>query len=485
MRHIKSILSLLIMVSILPLCSLAQNKDALDEVVRDLAQDESMVHASLSVCVHNVTHNSVVYTYEAHRSLIPGSLTKLFTTALGFKTMGSDFRFKTTLAYSGSIDDKGTLHGNLYIIGGGDPLLGSYRYRQTCPDSLFASWLRAVQSQGIKAIDGKICYDATIFDNQPLHDSWQYGDIGNYYGSGVCGLNFHENMYFLYFKAGSKRGYPAEIVGTSPTPLDIRNQNEVLTGDANSGDQVIVYGDPFSSVRLCRGTVPLGKTKFPIRASLPNPAARCAEQFALYLRNNKINVASYVSEVFSQGTTLHTILDYYSNPYYVIAQYTNLTSNNMYAECIYKYLGYMKYGKGSYTNGARVMADFFREQNLNTGGVNLVDGSGLSRNDRVTADFLCRFLNEVSYMPIYNDFSNSLGVVGQSGTVKNMLPNLPGNVTVKMKTGTMDGVKSYAGYVTTAKGELLSFAVISNGYDCTGNEMKAKLEKVLYKIAAL
>ena len=484
MRKIKLFISTLLISLTLPVCSIAQGTVALDNVVHRVAEDPSMVHASLSVSVHNVTHNSVVYTYEAHRSLIPGSLTKLFTTAVGFKTLGSDFRFKTTLAYDGNIDEKGVLHGNIYIIGGGDPLLGSYRYQGTCPDSLFTAWLHDIKTAGIKSVDGRICYDATIFDNAPLHDSWQYGDIGNYYASGISGLNFHENMYFIYFDSKNKKGFP-EISGTSPDKLGIRNQNEVRIAGANTGDNVIVYGDPFTPVRLCRGTVPEGKSRFPIRASMPNPAARCAELFALFLRENNVNVSSAVSEVYSRADNLTTIQEHYSNPYYVIAKYTNLTSNNMYAECIYKYMGYKEYGKGSYANGARVVNDFFRENNLNTAGVNLVDGSGLSRNDRVTADFLCQFLNQVSHMPIYNDFSNSLAIVGQSGTAKNVLPNLPSSVTMKLKTGTMTGVKAYAGYVMTTKGELLSFAVISNGYDCSDAAMKNMLADILYKIAEL
>lgn len=467
-------------------CTLrAQTREDIEHTVNTVLQDPSMRHASLSVAVYNITHSSTVYTYDADRSLVPGSLAKLFTTAIAFRNLGGDFRFHTTLAYAGDIDKEGKLHGNLYIIGGGDPLLGSYRYKQTQPDSLFAAWYKALKSHGIKTIEGKICYDISIFDDQPLLDSWQYGDVGNYYGSGAWGLNFHENMYFLYFKAGDKIGLPAQIVRTQPAVLDIRNLNEVLTGRSDSGDQVVVYGDPTTNTRLCRGTIPLGSKAFPIRASLPNPAAQCAEQFARYLRNHQINVTGAAAEAYSRVEDTHVLLDYYSNPYYVIAQYTNLTSNNMYAECIFKYLGYNSYGKGSYANGAKAVADFFKDNKLDIGGVNIVDGSGLSHNNRVTANMLCSFLSTVSHMPIYNEFSQSLGVVGESGTVKNLLPQLPSNVVVKMKTGTMDGVKSFAGYVTTAKGELLSFAVISNNFDGYGRDMSRRLESILYKIAAL
>lgn len=466
------------------LMTFAQTKE-LENVVNSIQNETPFRHASLSVSVYNITHKANVFSHDAQRSISPASLNKLFTTAVGFEKLGSDFRFKTTLAYSGNIDEKGVLHGNIYIIGGGDPLLGSYRFRQTTPDTMFAQWKKAIASQGIKSIDGRICYDATIFDDQPLHDSWQWGDIGNYYSSGVSGLNFHENMYFIYFNPDGQLGYPASIASTSPANIDIRNINEVVTGAAGSGDQVIVYGAPGTKERLCRGTVPLEKKGFPIRASLPNPGETCASLFSTYLRNNGINVESYVSEAFSRQKDLHPIIDFNSNTYYIIAQYTNLTSNNVYAESIFKYLGYKLYGKGTYSNGAKAITDFFKAHSLESSGVRVVDGSGLSRLNRVTTDFVCRFLNEVSHMPIYNDFSMSLGKIGESGTVRNMLKDLPSNVDMRVKSGSMDDVLGYAGYVTTPKGELLCFSIIANGFDCSGKQAKQKMEKIIYEIAKL
>lgn len=477
---------LIILPLLLLTCSTwAQNATELERVVNSVQDEVSFRHASLSVSVHNITKNQAVFHHDAQRSISPASLNKLFTTAVGFEKLGSNFRFKTSLAYSGTIDANGVLHGNIFIIGGGDPLLGSYRYSQTLPDTIFAAWAKAIASQGIKSIDGRICYDATIFDDQPLHDSWQWGDMGNYYCSGVSGLNFHENMYFLYFNPNTQLGYPATIDHTLPANLEIRNRNEVVTGSEGSGDRVIVYGAPANDNRLCRGTVPLGKKNFPIRASLPNPAETCAKQFSIFLRNHGINVSAAVSEVFSQQQTINPILDFNSNTYYIIAQYTNLTSNNMYAESIFKYLGYKVYGKGSYEYGARVITDFFKAHNLECTGVRVVDGSGLSRLNRVTTDFVCRFLTEVSHMPIYNDFSMSLGKIGESGTVKNMLTNLPKEIDMRVKSGSMDDVRGYAGYVTTTKGELLCFSIVANGFDCSGAQAKQKLEKIIYEIAKL
>lgn len=471
--------------SLISLWASAQANLVLNRVVQDITQEPSMKHALFSVSVYNITKDSPVYYYNPQLSLAPASMCKIFTTGVAFDQLGSNFRFKTTLGYSGEVDRNGVLHGNLFIVGGGDPLLGSYRYKQTTPDSLMAAWLRAVKGYGIKSIDGRICVDASIFDNQPLHDSWQWGDVGNYYGVGANGLNFHENMYFAYFNSGKSQGYPAELVSTQPKNINLSNRNEVTTGAANSGDRVVVYGDPSSNVRYYRGTIPYGKRNFGIRCALPNPGITCAEQFAIYLRQNGVNVSSSVSEIFNRHENIQTVLDYYSNIYYVIAQYTNFTSNNMYAESIFKYLGYKRYGKGSYANGAKVLKDFFKSHNLENSGINIVDGSGLSRTDKVTTDFTCRFLAEMSRLNVYTDYYNSLAKVGETGTVKNLVPGLPAKVDMRVKSGSMDGVLSYAGYVTTASGDVLCFSIISNNHDCSNATLRSMIEKLLLKIGTI
>ena len=463
----------------------AQNSAVLGKAVGDLVKEDVMKHASLSVCVYNADKKTQLYSYNSQQSMTPASLTKLFTTAAGFDKLGSNFRFRTTLAYSGEIDKSGTLHGDLHIIGGGDPLLGSYRYRQTVPDSLFAAWQRAITSAGIKAVDGRVCYDATIFDNHPLNDSWQWGDIGNYYGSGVSGLNFHENMFFVYFNPGTKVGYPSTIARMEPQGLALHVLNEVMTGPARSGDHVLVYGDPSSTIRTCRGTMPIDGKNFNVRASLPKPGLACADLFTVYLRSHKVAVSGAASESLKRPSGLVTLLEYTSPTYYVIAQYANMTSNNLYAEAIHRYLGFKQYGMGSGANGARAVNDFIQRLHLESSGVKLEDGSGLSANNRVTTDFVCRFLNDMVKMPFFDEYYKSLPAAGENGTVKNMLGGLPSNVSVHLKSGSMTGVRAFAGYVTNGKGENFSFAVMCSDYECTGAQMRTRLEKIIMKIAML
>lgn len=477
-----------ILLTLIMLCSVvagAQTTTDLEKLISDTRRESGMRHGTFSVCVYNVTQGRMLYAYNGEMSMVPASVNKLFTTGVGFARLGSDFRFNTKIGIRGNIDREGVLHGNIYITGGGDPLLGSYRYRQTTPDSLFSGWTTALKKKGIKRVDGRVCFNTSIFDEQPLHDTWQWGDLGNYYGAGVSGLNFHENMYFVYFNPGKKIGYPATSVRIHPKNLNIHGTSEVTTGAENSGDNVTIYGSPFNNERLYRGTVPAGKNDFAVRGAMPNPARSCADLFSSYMRTHGISISSNSMQVYSAPDSLRPVLDYYSSNYYTIAQYTNLTSNNVYAESIFKYLGYARFGKGTFENGSRAVTEYFKERNLDYSGVRIVDGSGLSRLNHVTADFVCRYLMAIAREPFYDEFCHSLAKVGESGPVRNLIPNLPKNVTVRLKTGSMDGVKAYAGYITTAHGETLAVAIISNGHECSNNAVGEKMGKILYRIATM
>ncbi|MBR4738906.1 MAG: D-alanyl-D-alanine carboxypeptidase/D-alanyl-D-alanine-endopeptidase [Bacteroidales bacterium] len=461
----------------------AQPTVDVDRAVRQVAQESAMKHATLSVSLYNVTTGKKLYGYDDQRSVTPASVEKLLTTGVGFALLGSDFRFTTRLTMRGEVDRDGVLHGNLYITGDGDPLLGSYRYRQTTTDTLFAQWTSALRKRGVRRIDGGVCYNTTVFDDQRLHDSWQWGDVGNYYGAGVSGLNFHENMYFVHFNPGNTVGTAATVSRTNPKGLDLVESCTVTTGAAGSGDNVIVYGAPNSNQRLYTGTVPLGKRDFGVRAALPDPARACADLFASYLRTRGIGVSLGATEVHALPDSLRNVMDYHSTPYRTLAQYTNHTSNNIYAESIFKYLGYKKYGRGTFVNGAKAVMDYLGEKGLATDGLHLVDGSGLSRQNRVTADFLCRYLEAVSKEAFFDHFLASLAKAGENGTAKNLLPSLPQDIGVHVKTGSMEGVKSYAGYITTSGGELLAFAIIANNFDCSSREAGQLLAQILQKIA--
>ncbi len=146
-----------------------------------------------------------------------------------------------------------------------------------------------MKQAGISKIEGNIVGDASIFDSQLIPDTWIWEDMGNYYGSGACGLNINENFYKLYFKPNAV-GKLATVLRTEPEIPEITFSNEMETGSASSGDQGYIFGAPFTYNRTLRGSIPAGRSEFAIKGALPNPPLQCAS----WLKNalEKVGISS-------------------------------------------------------------------------------------------------------------------------------------------------------------------------------------------------
>ena len=480
----KTTLSLLILSSFIIPLSQAQNTDLLDYSVRRARLQPLMSHASLSICVHNITDDTTVYALDADHALLPAALNKLFTTAAGFSRLGKDFRFKTQMVYNGSIDYRGVLHGNLYIIGQGDPFLGSARFKSTSPDTLFRQITENLRNDGIRRIEGHVYTDASLYDDEVVHPTWQWNDIGNYYGAGVSSLNFNENNINVFFSAGKEEGDSIILLRTYPSQLPIKFVNQALTGPADTTSEICFYGSPNENIRVIRGVLPLGVRDTLIRASMPNPAFVLADQLSRYLNSHGIPVSGSPAIIDILPNKVNTLNTIESPRYEDIARLANFTTNNMCAETIYKYLGYYQEGMGNYGNGKRFMDCYFRELGLDPDGVKMVDGSGLSRDNHVTTRFLCQFLSAVARQPYYQDFRSTLGLSSQTGEAKAQ-PRIPKGCRLEMKGGCMTSVRGYAGYFTNTNGKEYSFAIISNNYDSSDEEMNLVLKGIIEEITKL
>lgn len=459
----------------------AQNTDNLDYAARRIRMNPDMKHASLSVCIHNITTDSTIYAIDADHALLPAALNKMFTTAAGFSRLGKDFRFKTDIVYSGSIDSRGVLNGDIFILGQGDPFLGSTRIKGTSPESVFRDITEALRNEGIKRINGHIYADASLYSDEMVHPTWQWNDIGNYFGSGVSAINYHENSIDVRFSAGAHVDDPAVITSVYPANLPVTFINQVITGKRDTASQIEFFGSPTENTRTCRGIIALGTRDTLIRASLPNPALCLADQLTQYLRKHGIPVAGEAGDKVEIPTRVHDITDIQTLFYSDIAKLTNYTTNNMCAESIFKYLGYFQKGSGTYENGRQFMDLYFHELGLDVNGINMVDGSGLSRANHVTANFVCQFLAAVAKQPYYEDFCATLGVNSQTGDSK-VVPRIPANSTLVLKGGNMTGIKCYAGYYTNKDGNQYCFSILSNNYDCDGDDINRFLKTILEEI---
>jgi D-alanyl-D-alanine carboxypeptidase/D-alanyl-D-alanine-endopeptidase (penicillin-binding protein 4) len=233
-------------------------------------------------------------------------------------------------------------------------------------------------------------------------------------------------------------------------------------------------------------------------------ALTCAQYFSKYLEkysvrakggiadtdvNGNIRTGIYPSQTAGKAEDVEklTIISTTESPTLKrIARVTNYDSDNFYAETLLRTVSKKRTGSAAYDSCGVAASKVFKDLGIDDSyGIDLVDGSGLSPQNKVTADFVCRYLVAVSKEPFFKEFLRSLSKVGENGTAKNLLPNLPASMAVRLKTGTMDGVKAYAGYVDTGNGDRLAFTIISNGHDASSSAAGEYLNRILQKVVSI
>ncbi|MEM6297752.1 MAG: D-alanyl-D-alanine carboxypeptidase/D-alanyl-D-alanine-endopeptidase [Bacteroidota bacterium] len=262
----------------------AQTKSSDFEALFTVWQNsKNLASASYGFVATEVESGKLIFEQNADLSLIPASTQKVTTTLTAMAVLGKDFRFETHLKHDGTLDSTGTLNGNLYLEGGGDPSLAY-------PDEtqIFDAWYAALKEKGIKKITGKIIGDARFFDPQINPGTWTWEDLGNYYGAGVSGLNFHRNQYKIYFKSGAE-GTQTTYLYTKPELPEMTFVNELKAG--GRGDNAFIYGSPYTNFRYIRGTITPNRNEFRVRGSLPDPCAYAASGFKRFLEEKGITVS--------------------------------------------------------------------------------------------------------------------------------------------------------------------------------------------------
>lgn len=497
MRKFSLLLSAIVL--LLPVVSVAQKKQhhisneskaALVSYIKELQEKDTVLrHALWGIKVVNPTNGDVVVSHNEEASMSPASNMKLVTTGVGLLLLGTDFRFETHLKYDGEITADSTLTGNLYIVGGGDPTLGSTVFPQTSHKLVFSNWAKALKKAGIKRIAGSVVADpTTIFDDEYRPQTWSWGDISTGYGAGISGLQFMDNYFKIKMVASGTVGEPALIKSTEPYIPNVVFENFVTTVKADTSVSIDLLSSPYSPRIILTGAIAQKGKEYSQSAAIPDPAYTCAWYFNDYLSWNGIatsgNVEVYHTKALVDTRNLQIIDTYYSPTLAEIVKETNKVSNNSYAESILKMMAYKQKGVGSTNVGRTVVADALKNEGLSLGGVLLIDGSGLARKNMLTPAFVCDFLAMMQKSPLYKVYEESLPIAGVDGTMKNMLKGTAAEGNIKAKSGTLSDARGYSGYVTTKGGHTLCFSIIMNNYRY-GSEITKRLEKLMRLIAEI
>ncbi|MEO6136915.1 MAG: D-alanyl-D-alanine carboxypeptidase/D-alanyl-D-alanine-endopeptidase [Ginsengibacter sp.] len=441
-----------------------KNYNALNEAFNKFKSDENFKHATISLYVIDNATGKSIKEENIQTGLAPASTQKIITAAAAYALLGKNFTYKTSLAYTGKIEN-GILNGNIFIKGSGDPTLGSWRYSRTTEEKIIAKFQKAIQQLGIKEITGHVIADESLFNDEVTPDGWIWQDIGSYYGAGATALIWRENQYDLFLKSGKSIGSEVSIADTKPEFVDGLNLKSLATSASKgSGDNAYIYHPLNTSFGNVRGTIPIDEKRFKISGAMPHPARQLAITLEAALKNSTPEKIAETYPIETENISPSKDFYSYSSPSLDSISYWFLNKSiNLYGEALLKTLGSQLDKSGSTKSGLKVIKDFWKEQGFDSYSLNMTDGSGLSPGNRVTTSSLVNVLLYAKKQKWFASYYDGFPVING----------------IKMKSGSINGVLSYTGFIKSKSGEEYTFAFIVNNYDGKGNDTRRKMWKLL------
>lgn len=465
---------------------LAEGQQSIRQYIDEWVKDPELKHAGISISVKKLGQAGNLAEYQPDLSLIPASTLKVLTTASGLAILGKNYRFSTEIQYDGSIDASGQLNGNLYIKGYGDPTLGSDQMTGIPDlDEVMELFRLSLQQKGIRRINGNVYGDGTYYPSAVSGASWPWYDLGNYYAAGIYGLNLHENYYYLDFQQVGELGKTPPIRGIRPFVPGLSFVNEIRTAVSGRGDEAYIYGAPYTFERFVRGTIGRGSGTITIKGAIPDPPLFAAQYFIEKLKAIGIQVSGTAASLHQHKPDAdlgyrQKTYTYSSPPLLQIVERANQKSINLYCEGILRQIGMKTSKEGSTLAGIEALQQYWEQRSLDFSGIFLEDGSGLSPRNAVSSRFLTDLLELIAGdAQLYEDFKNTLPVVGKNGTLSYMLRNTSAQGRIFAKSGSMERVRCYTGYALDREDQLLVFTILVNNYTCTSTAMRQKIEKFL------
>ena len=430
--------------------------------------------AAWSALAVSLDTGDTLFAHAPDQPLAPASNVKLLTTAAALHELGPDFRFGTYVLATAP-PTQGTVPGDLILFGTGDPSLSDRFSRGRAePLEALADDLVAL---GITRVDGRIVADGSFLNGPGRSPEWPVDDLDDWYSAPVSGLSFNENLVTL-------RTTPAPSPGRSPVVSVVPEVgqedvvNEATTRPGRGRPDLVITRTEFDGPIRVIGSVSAAQRPIWKRMTVTDPTRFAGEAFRGLLRARGIVVDGGLELVadpdasplrnagFTAGDSssyLHTLASHYGPPLRDYLEVVNRTSHNFFAESVFKTLGRISMGAGSY-DGGRLAVDRFLTETAGVppGQVLLRDGSGLSPRNEASASAFVELLSWMTRSEHSDAFESTLPVAGQRRGLGRMYRTAAaGNLMAK--TGTIERVSALSGYVTSRNGEKIAFSIISNG----------------------
>lgn len=434
--------------------------------------------AQIGIKVISMSDGKSLFENHANQRFIPGAAVKLLTAAAALKVLGPSFCFETHLLTKGKIEEN-TLKGDLYIEGSGDPSLVGASFE----DLIFQLKLR-----NIKEIEGDLVFDASEFDALPLAPGWIWDEKLEYRNAPIDALTINHSCVKIWVKPAHlvkmnpfiyiEPHVPGLIIENNATMTDVPTiRTAISVNKRNSIDKDIVNIEGIMSLKN-----PILEFKIPVC----NPLLYAATEFSLRLKNNQINHRGKIR--FEQKTEgMHILATHASDSLFHLVMFMLKNNDDLYANCLFKKMGRMKYGKpGTWPNGSQAIRDFLISTNHEDfTDIAILDGGGESRYNMMTPNFMASFLKTMYSRFVFSpEFISSIPLAGVDASLKKRFRERRLNTKIRVLPGSLKGVSSLCGYVTTKDEETLAFCIMINGFVKTNKEVKSEIEDRIASLLA-
>ncbi len=484
----------------------------LQQRLTDLVSQPRFAAGTYGIKVVSLDTGKTLFENDAHKLLSPASNSKLYTMALALDKLGGDYRIKTSLYAAVKPDVRGVLKGDLIVYGRGDP---GFNAKAGGGDIFKAlqPLVAALTNAGVRQISGDLIGDDSFIVGSPYGSGWVWDDVNYYYGAEISALTINDNTLEVSVKPGAQPGAPCELAIKPATSYVVLN-NRTQTVPAGGRRNISFYRPLGQNVIYVTGTMPLNQTNYTDDVTMHNPAGLFVEFFREALQRNGVKVTGKthtVNWLDRAGQPLDTtklveLGAVESKPMRELNVAVQKPSQNLYTDLMLAHIGSLEREKAlaeraardtnasaetvvgttsSEDYGIRELDKFLTKIGVKRNDVRFEEGSGLSRNNLTTANATITLLEYMNKHPEAKSYHDALPVAGRDGTLRNRLKGTRAEGNVHAKTGTLRWANSTSGYVTTAAGEKLAFALMLNRYIAPSSEFSARgeLDKAIVLLA--
>jgi D-alanyl-D-alanine carboxypeptidase/D-alanyl-D-alanine-endopeptidase (penicillin-binding protein 4) len=488
--------------------------DRLQERIAAVLGSPDLARGFWGIEVVSPATGETLFSQNADKLFTPASNTKLFTTAAALALIGPDYKFRTTVETTGTLDRYGRLNGDLVLVGHGDPNLSGRELpydlrtqRNDDPIQALESLADALIQKGVKFIDGDIVADDSYFAFERYGEGWSQDDLVWADGAPVSALTVNDNVVFVNILPADRPGEKA-FVSVKPFAEYYRLDNRIITTPAGTGRKFFVNREPGSTLLTLWGNMPLDDPGANEALAIEDPAEFAAGLFRQLLEKRGIVIYGHQRTHHTELASLSTfsvtaiapsrggdgparslkadqpitLASYESKPLIQDVRVVNKVSQNLHAEILLRLLGRERGNAGTIEGGLEVLRGFLTQAGISNDQYVFYDGSGLSRQNLVTPHAIVQLLRYCATQPWGAAYKSTFPVGGVDGSLSERLtsPRLQNRITAK--TGSLGGVKTLSGYATTDAGQVVVFSILSNNTNLPAKRVTDAIDELVRAI---